>query len=198
MNFIVKNFLRGLAVVIPIGLTVWIVYEIFFWTDRLLVDALPAAGRVPGAGVALALVLILAVGVLTSNIVGRKVLAMTESIFTRAPLVKLVYLSIKDLIEAFVGDRKRFTRPVLITLGEGMSARALGFITREDVTFPGADDHVMVYLPQSYNFAGNVFLVPRHHVEPIDADSSQVMALIVSGGISGSLHTASPTPQENR
>lgn len=186
MNFFVKNFLRGLAIVVPMVVTiyiVWLIYQMFARFDELL-DV-----RIPGTGLMLTLLVILAVGVLASNIVGRKLLELTETLFVKAPIVKIVYLSIKDLTQAFVGEKKKFDRPVVVAFGEGMTAKALGFITREEIDIPGLSDHVMVYFPQSYNFAGNLFLVPRAAVQPIAADSSQVMALIVSGGISGAVRT---------
>jgi uncharacterized membrane protein len=109
---------------------------------------------------------------------------LTEKIFTRLPVVKILYTSIKDLIGAFVGDKKSFDRPILVTAPEG-GAKALGFITRDSLELLGLTDHVAVYFPQSYNFAGNLIIYPRDRVSPLDADSSEVMAFILSGGVSG-------------
>jgi len=129
------------------------------------------------------------VGMLASNYVIAKLLAIPDAIFTRAPLVKIVYTSIKDLIEAFVGDRKRFNRPVLVTLGNAPRVEALGFVTADDLSVIGAAGSVAVYFPQSYNFAGNLVVVPRESVREIDADPGRMMAFIVSGGVSGGLDT---------
>jgi uncharacterized membrane protein len=102
--------------------------------------------------------------------------------------VKLIYTSLKDLIDAFVGDKKRFDRPVAVEFpGAGY---ALGFITREDLALPGFEGTSAVYFPQSYNFAGNVLLVGRERIRPLDADSSLVMTFIVSGGVSGGVSAA--------
>lgn len=185
MNFLIKNFLRGLAIVLPITATVWLIWATVVTIDRWL--RIPY----PGAGFAITLALILLVGILTGNVIGRKLFQWTEQIFIRAPLVKIIYLAIKDLVEAFVGDRKKFNRPVLVSLSELGEAKALGFITRESVDFLPDSSLVAVYFPQSYNFAGNLLLVPSSRIQPIDADSSQVMAFIVSGGISGQV----PPPQ---
>ncbi len=179
MNFIAKNFIRGLAIVVPFVVTAYVLYQTFVWIDGLI--ALPA----PGLGVLVTFAGIVLVGILASNFVIRKVLELVELIFTRAPLVKIIYTSIKDLTVAFVGDRKRFNRPVLVTLGEGGQIQALGFVTCDELSFAGLEERVAVYLPQSYNVAGNLLFVPRGSVTPLDVDSTRMMAFIVSGGVTG-------------
>lgn len=179
MNFIIKNFLRGLVIVLPISGTVYLLYITFVKIDRLL--HLP----IPGAGIAVTFTAILLIGILASNFVGRKVLQLTDRLFVRAPLVKIIYSGIKDLIEAFVGDRKRFNRPAIVTLDERGELKALGFVTRDSMAEIGLADHVAVYFPQSYNIAGNLIVMPATRVRPIHVDSSRLMTFIVSGGVSG-------------
>src|SRR5579859_6014488 len=99
MNWIAKNFLRGLVVVVPIALTIYLIYEAFVRIDRLL-DL-----KTPGLGFAATIVGVIAIGALASNFVGREVVRLTETLFTRMPLVRLIYSSIRDLLEAFVGDQ---------------------------------------------------------------------------------------------
>jgi len=176
MNWLIKHFLRGLVIVVPFAVTVYILYVAFVWVDRLL----PL--RVPGAGFGILIVAIIAVGWLTSNIVGRKFVQLTELLFTRAPLVRLIYAALKDLLEAFVGDRKRFDQPVAVKLSEGV--RTLGFITQDDLSFLSLDGQVAVYLPFAYSMAGSMVIVPATNVERLSVDSASVMALVVSGGIS--------------
>jgi len=176
MNWLIKHFLRGLVIVVPIAVTVYILYVSFLWVDRLI----PL--KVPGAGFAILLVAIVAVGWLTSNIVGRKFVQLTELLFTRAPLVRLIYAALKDLLEAFVGDHKRFDQPVAVKLTEGV--RTLGFITQDDLGFLGLESNVAVYLPFAYSMAGSMVIVPAANVERLSVDSASVMALVVSGGIS--------------
>ena len=77
-----------------------------------------------------------------------------------------------------------FDKPVIATIGAGGSVKIVGFITRESLDNLGLEDHVAVYMPQSYNFAGNVLLLPKDAVTPLDIDSSQAMAFVVSGGVS--------------
>jgi len=177
MNWLIKNFLRGLVIVVPIALTIYIVYEVFIRIDRLLPYTMP-----PGAGFAILIAMIVLIGALASNFVVRRFLRLTDAIFTRAPLVRLIYASLKDLLEAFVGDKKRFDRPVTISITDDV--RTLGFMTQDDLSFLAMPGDVAVYMPFSYSMSGCVVVVPASRVTPIAADSASVMALIVSGGVS--------------
>lgn len=179
MKNFVKYFFRGLLVVVPVAITVYVVYLIFVKVDRLL--GIP----VPGLGFLLTILSVSLIGYLAGNFVMRKLLGVIEGIFVRVPFVKIVYSSIKDLLGAFVGEKKSFDRPVVVTLFPGGGAKVTGFITRESLDSFGFADHVAVYFPQSYNFAGNVFLMPANQVTPLEVDSADVMAFIVSGGVSG-------------
>jgi uncharacterized membrane protein len=196
MRFLVRYFLRGLLVVVPAALTVWIVLVVFVFVDDLLplteseswmeeffglqIPGDKLAAR--GVGFALTLVLITVVGVLTSNILTRWIFARLERVFVRVPIVKTLYISIKDVIEAFVSEEKKFDQPVMLSFADEVAV--LGFVTRESLTEFGIEDRVAVYVPQSYNFAANLVLVPRDRVSPIDLPAADVMAFIVSGGVS--------------
>jgi uncharacterized membrane protein len=176
---LVRYFLRGLLVTAPLGLTVYIVWLVLSAIDRLM------PFPIPGLGLVATLVLITLIGIGTSNVVGRTLVDLADALFGRLPLVKLVYTSIKDLVDAFVGDKRRFDVPVAVTLSPDSGARALGFVTRDGLGRLGMPDSVAVYFPQSYNFAGYLLLVPRSRVEPLDVPASEVMTFIISGGISG-------------
>jgi uncharacterized membrane protein len=184
MNWLVKNFLRGLVIVVPIALTLYIFYEAFLKIDRLL------QFQQPGVGVAVMFVAIVVIGALASNFAMKKLLGLTELIFARAPLVRIVYAAIRDLLEAFVGDKKRFDKPVVVTLSAGV--RTLGFVTQEDLSFLSMPESVAVYLPFSYSMTGTLVVVPAASVERLEADSASVMALVVSGGVSRQARAVSP------
>ena len=176
MNWIVKNFLRGLVIVVPIAVTVWVIVRAFNAIDTLV------GFKYPGLGLLAIVGGILAIGVLASNFVGRRFVALTDAIFERAPLVRIIYGSIKDLLEAFVGDQKRFDRPVAVAINDAVMT--LGFMTQDDLSFLALPGRVAVYLPFSYSMSGTVVLVDANRVKSLAADSASVMALIVSGGVS--------------
>lgn len=176
MNWLLKNFLRGIVIVVPIALTVYLLYQTFVTLDRLL--KLPF----PGLGLAILIAAIIAIGALASNFVGREFFALTEKLFTRAPIVRIVYAAIKDLLEAFVGNKRRFDRPVVVSINDDV--RVFGFITRDDLTSLAMPGDVGVYVPFSYTWDGCLIVVARERVKTIELDSASVMALVVSGGVS--------------
>lgn len=182
---IARAFLRGLLIVVPAAVTVWLVWTVFVWIDGLFDFEAWFDIKAPGLGLLAALVLISGLGFLAGNVLARFFLDLFEQLFTRTPLVRLVYTSLRDLIDAFVGEKKRFDTPVLVApYGEG-GALIPGFITRKELEVFGLGQHVSVYLPQAYNFAGQVIVVPATAVRPLEVDSTEVMTFIVSGGVSG-------------
>jgi len=175
-------FLRGLLFFVPGALTIFAVFWAFTMLDGLIGNLLGV--KIPGVGVVMTVALITVIGLLTSNILGKKIFDWFESIFTKLPLLRLLYSASKDMIGAFAGEKKSFDKPVLVELVVG-GPMAMGFITKESLGFLGLTDHVAVYLPQSYNFAGSVLIFPTKQIRPLDIGSSNAMAFIVSGGVSG-------------
>jgi uncharacterized membrane protein len=180
---LVRSFFRGLLVTLPLFATVYIIVQLFSWLDGLV--PVPEGWRMPftGAGVLVLVAAVTLVGWLASNVLTRWFVQMVELLFSRLPLVKLIYSNIRDLIGAFVGDSKKFDQPVAVTVSGDV--KWLGFLTREDVDELGVLDHVGVYFPQSYNFAGQVMLVPRERVTRLKVPASDAMSFIVSGGVAG-------------
>jgi len=183
MKSILKYFLRGLLVFVPVGLTIFILVYVFTSLDKLFSKLFPIT--FPGMGFIVTIGGIFLIGLFASNFVGKKLFGLMDKILNKVPLVKMLYGAIRDLVEAFAGEKKKFDKPVLVTLGPGCDAKVVGFMTRENLENLGLKDHVAVYLPQSYNFAGNVLLFPKEAVKPLDIESSEAMTFIVSGGVAG-------------
>lgn len=185
MRRILGYFLRGLVFIAPVAVTVYILVVIFTTIDGWL------GLSIPGLGFLITLVLITLVGFAGSTFLARSFLAMFDRLLERLPFVRFLYSSTKDLVNAFVGEKRRFDQPVAVRiLGE---ARALGFVTQKSLTKLGLEGFVGVYFPQSYNFAGSLLLVPSRDVERIPASSSDVMAFIVSGGVTDVPQLQTPT-----
>jgi uncharacterized membrane protein len=176
MNWLLKNFLRGLVIVVPIAVTVYLLVQAVLALDRVL------QLKTPGLGIVVLLAATVLTGAVAGNFVGRRVFGMTEKLFTKAPIVRIVYAAIKDLLEAFVGNKRRFDQPVAVAVSDGV--QAFGFITRDDLSALGMSDHVAVYVPFSYTWDGCLLIVARERVRSLDADSASIMALVVSGGVS--------------
>lgn len=177
MKRLLTYFLRGLVLLAPLAITLYVCWLVFVTIDGWL--GLP----VPGIGFLVMLASITLVGFLASNLLARSALSALEAVMKRLPFVRLLYSSTKDLLNAFVGEKRRFDTPVLVTLLPGSTAGALGFVTQESLEGLDLPGHVAVYFPQSYNFAGNLLVVPATQVTRLSADSAHVMAFIVSGGV---------------
>jgi len=184
LRFLVHSFLNGLLVLAPVAATGWILWRLFTLVDGLL--PLPKTVA-PGIGFGLVIGVVILVGILTSNLLAAQFVALSDRLLARVPFVKLVYTSIKDLTEAFVGQHRKFDRPVLLWLGAGHELQVIGFVTRDDLTELGLEGRVAVYVPQSYNFAANLLIVPAKSVRPIDKPAGEVMAFVVSGGLSSAI-----------
>ncbi len=182
MKKLVDYFIKGLLVFVPMALTIFLL----IWAFTSLDEVFRALFRIkiPGLGLLLTLGLVIVIGFIASNFLGKRLFALIEKIFTGLPLVKLLYSAVKDMIEAFAGEKKSFDKPVIARISPGGAAKIIGFVTQESLENFGLSDHVAVYLPQSYNFAGNVLLFPKEAITPLSIESSKAMAFIVSGGVS--------------
>ena len=177
MSRLLNHFFRGVVLLAPLAFTVYVCVRVFATIDGWL--GIP----IPGVGFLATVVLITLFGFVASNFITRRMLSVVEGVLERLPFVRLLYSSTKDLLNAFVGEKRRFDKPVLVAPFSGGEARALGFITQESLTSLGMLEHVAVYLPQSYNFAGSLLIFPTSAVTVLDAESADVMAFIVSGGV---------------
>jgi uncharacterized membrane protein len=174
---ILSYFFRGLLFLTPLAITSYIIYVSFLFLDNLI----PVS--IPGIGILVVLGLITFVGYLASLFFTKPLFDWFERGVFKIPFVSLLYTSIKDLMGAFVGEKKKFSSPVIVELSDTLSR--LGFITQEDLSSIGAPDFVAVYFPHSYNVSGNVYLVKKDKVKPLKGvKSTDVMKFMVSGGVS--------------
>ena len=179
MQKIGNYFLKGLLVVAPVGLTIYILLAVFNWLDGMF--AIPG---IPILGLLIAALLITVVGFLASSFLVRPFIILGERILHRTPLVSIIYSSLKDLLDAFVGDNQKFNCPVLVCVSETPSAYRMGFVTQDNLSPINRPDLVAVYYPHSYNISGELQLVPRESLIPLDLASSDLMKFVVSGGVS--------------
>src|SRR5690606_32569170 len=176
-----KYFFRGLLYAAPVTITIYIIVELFKFFDGLI----PVGINIPGMGFLVLIVAITILGVVGSSIILEPLKSQFNQILDKAPLLKTIYSSVKDLLSAFVGSKKSFDKPVLVKMNKDSNLEKSGFITAEDLKKIGVtDDRVGVYLPHSYNFSGNFFIVPASQVTPVkNVKSADFMKFIVSGGV---------------
>jgi len=180
---LVSYFLRGVVLLAPIGLTAWMLFGAVHAVDKWAGSVLGLP--FPGVGLIITIGFVTFMGFLASNFLTKRLVGTFERLLDRLPVVKLLHGSLKDVFNAFVGDKRRFDRPVVVSLNSEGSVKALGFVTRNSVDQYLQPNHVAVYFPQAYNFAGQVVFVPQTAVQELPMSASDVMTFIVSGGISG-------------
>ncbi len=186
MKYILRYFLQGLLLVIPACFTIYIIFSLVAWLDKILPTVFHLKLS-PGFGILIILAFITLMGLIGSTIIARPAFNFIEYYMYKIPFINLIYSSTKDVIGAFVGDKKKFNHPVLVKMQKDSHIYRIGFITRENLDSINIKDMTAVYFPDSYGFTGNLYVVAREHIQEINASSSEVMKLIVSGGVSGAL-----------
>lgn len=183
MRTIFNYFLRGLLFVFPLAATLYIMISAIVWSNEtfngLLFEWLSV--DIPGLGIITVFFGVALIGYIFSKAFTKPLVYYFEELLSRVPLVKIIYTSIKELTEAFVGDKKRFNKPVLVSLSDNL--QRIGFVTQNELEELGLQEMVAVYCPHSYNFSGNLYLVPRSNVEPLPMNATDVMKFVVSAGV---------------
>jgi len=183
---LINYFFQGLLFLGPLAVTIYAVRIIFLWIDGLLYKHIEEflGLEIPGLGLVTLLLFITLIGFLGSLFFFKPFITYFDRMISRAPLIKIIYTSVKDLLSAFVGNKRRFNQPVLVRVGGSGSLEKIGFITNEDLSELGiTDGRIAVYLPHSYAWSGNLFIVPVENVTRIDASATNVMKYIISAGV---------------
>jgi uncharacterized membrane protein len=185
----VNYMIKGLLIVLPIALSVFIVYWGVTTVDSWLnvnnilgLDPNTNESRnIPGLGLVLVIFIILTAGIFVTYFVTEPMYNWFQRIMNRLPILKFIYSSIKDLTEAFVGDEKKFNTPVIVEVEGDM--KRIGFLTQSDLSTIGLPGESIVYFPFSYSFAGQVYIVKNEKIKLLEMSAADAMKLVVSGGV---------------
>lgn len=178
MKRILKYFLNGFLIIAPITLTIYIIVAIINWLNDVF-DL-----GYPGLGILVVIVLLTLIGFIGSSFLVRPFIIVAERIFIRVPIISIIYSSLKDLFDAFVGDNQKFNKPVLVKMQDAPVLYRVGFITQDNLFSVSLEDKIAVYFPDSYNFSGKLWIVPRENITYLELPNSEVMKFVVSGGVS--------------
>lgn len=180
---IFRSFLQGLLILSPIAITAYVIYSIFDGVDNLLVSWVPR-----GLGFVIIVSVVTIIGYLgTRFLVGRLLFDGFDYMMEHIPGIKYLYTSVKDVLDSFVGDKKRFNKPVWVCTNLNPEVWRIGFMTQQDLAYVGMQNKVAVYLPHSYAISGYVIIVDAKNVKPvIKMTAAEAMKFAVSGGVSSS------------
>lgn len=187
MKKLINYFLQGILYIAPIGITAYIIYVVFMFADNLLKTTLEKLFDlyIPGLGLLIIVFILILVGLLGQTIIARPFKFLFDRFIDKTPLLKVIYSAFSDLFSAFVGKGKKFNKPVLVLVNPISNLEKLGFLTEEDLASLNETEKVAVYFPHSYNFSGELFIVPKAQVKPVNINPAEVMKFIVSAGVSG-------------
>ena len=203
IRYINKNILTGLITLLPLLLTIYLVYWFVVGTEAflgaLMQAVLPDEFYRPGMGFVVGLLVAFAVGLLMHTLFVRRLFYHGEQLVARVPLIKSVYLSTRDILEYFSAEkRKEFEQVVAITLG---NIQVVGLVTQTDMNnMPKdlrQDDSLLVYVPMSYGIGGFAVLVPRSATRPLDMSMEDAMRFTLTAGVTGTKRVVIEKELEN-
>jgi uncharacterized membrane protein len=193
MKNAVKYFIQGLLLIAPFAVTAFVLLEIFNILDNLIPKEIVIwsndsgavhIGDIPGLGILLLLLVILAIGFLGNTVLAEFLMARFQAVISKAPLIKSLYDSIKDLTSALFGNKKKFNKPVMFQENSNDNIFRVGFVTQESIQdITDQKGYCTVYLPHSYAISGMIVFVKTEVVKPLNMSSGQAMKFIVSGGV---------------
>ncbi|MBI4180887.1 MAG: DUF502 domain-containing protein [Chloroflexi bacterium] len=179
-----RYFFAGLLVVVPLGATVLILAWIFTTIDNILQPIIKVivGHPVPGIGFGVAVVLIYLIGVVVSNVGGRKLFEYSEHLLARVPLVRPLYASIKQILESFsVPGKVGFGQTALVEFPR-KGVWSVGFITKEIRTQSG-ETWLNVFIPTAPNpTSGFLQVVKEDEVIRTDISANKALQMIISAG----------------
>ena len=198
---LLQYFFQGLIILAPMVITGWAVVSLFNFVDGILPNILymlfpSTVGNnpdgtpksYPGFGFLLVILIVIGVGYVSSSFIVGRLVHLFDHLLERTPGIKVIYTTVKDFFEAFAGNKRKFNRPVLVSI-EHPDVWQLGFITDENVKDFGLEEHVAVYIPHSYAFSGRLYFVPSSHVKPVtEVSATDAMKFAISGGVTETEH----------
>jgi len=196
MRKILTLTMRGLVTVLPLALTVYVIWWLVHTIEEILHRMLLTLQIIapehywPGLGLITAFFLLLAIGALVNAYAGTLVLNFWDELLGRIPVIKTIYGSFRDVVSMLpsgAGEKRDLQRVVLARFGD---AHAIGFVTREEVPQAlfahGGKDWVIVYFPMSYMFGGITVYLPREQLQPLDISVEDAMRLAITAGLTAS------------
>lgn len=173
-------FLQGIIILAPIGITGYVLYWLFDKIDNILRPYV----NIPGLGFVIILLFVLLVGWVSSHFLMGSIIHFFDNLMDRTPVIKFIYTSTKDFFEAFGGEKKKFSHPILANVF-AENVWVVGFLTDEELEkLDLGAEMVSIYIPQAYHWAGQLYVLPRNKVKKIEKLApGEAMKYAVTGGV---------------
>ncbi|MCW3082059.1 DUF502 domain-containing protein [Segetibacter sp.] len=198
---LLNYFFQGLIILAPITITAWAVVSLFMYIDNILPNFIHSIfpvfykpdengdiEKIPGVGFLVITVIIILVGYVSTSYIVGKIVDFFGHLLERTPGIKFIYTAVKDFLEAFAGEKRKFDKPVLVSV-DAPDVWRVGFMTQESGAKLSLADHVVVYVPHSYAVSGIVYIVPIEKVKLLhDVSSTEAMKFALSGGVAELTH----------
>lgn len=180
-----EYFLKGIVVVLPIAIIAYLVYSLVAGLDDLFAKFFPDLKNTVGLGLVFTILIILGAGILSRSLINNPFKRYFNLLVEKTPGIKVIYKPLKDFFEGLVGDKKKFSEPILVKLNDSPELFQFGFVTQNDLEFIGMDGYISVYCPKSYGIMGDLFVVEAKNIIKADSkmNASEVMKFVVSGGV---------------
>lgn len=186
---VLQYLLQGLLVTAPLAITIYLLYWFVSSVDSWLpiFTIKDAEGKLTnrnyGLGFVVIIVALIVIGFLSSNFLTSRLFSLFDTWLERTPGIKFIYSSIKDLFEAFAGNKRKFKKAVLVSIFQP-DVFQMGFIMDDDVSEFGLKDYISVYVPNAYAFTGQLYILPKDKVKVLeDVSASDALKYAISGGV---------------
>lgn len=181
---------KGLAAILPLALSIYLIYWLFVGAEDLLQSAylsvFPESFYFPGLGIILAIVLLFAAGLLVQTYLVQWLLKLGERIINKIPLVKSIYTSIHDFMQ-FVSSSAASDADKVVAVSMSDGSKLIGLVTSESLAekfFDGEDaKRIGVFLPMSYNLGGYTIYVKKDQLEVLDIGVEEALRIVLTGGV---------------
>lgn len=174
-----RSFLQGLVIIGPAAVTAYVIYLVFDNVDRLIPFKLPR-----GLGFLIVITCVTFVGYLGTRFFFVKLVDGFSHLLENTPGIKHIYSSVKDVMGSFVGDKRKFNKPVWVRVKKDPEIWRIGFLTQKDMGYLGLEDKVAVYMPHAYAISGWVIIVDLTDTQAVTTmTAAEAMKFAVSGGV---------------
>lgn len=179
MSWVMRTFLRGLVTALPVVLSIYLICWFFMKTEALMKDSLgwilPQLPYITGMGMAFGVIVTFILGLIMSHVIIQRLFAWVENLVESVPIIKSIYTAIKDLMNFFTPSEEGRGQKVVIIGRPGESNDRIGFLTNENISLPGLEGRVAVYMPMSYQIGGYTVFVPKSWVREVDLGVEEAM-----------------------